>query len=375
MRIESISRYGRAFCRDESGSVLALTTVLLVSLLGLVALAADLGMVYVAKGEAQRTADAAALAASNTLIVEPGKHDLARRVAISTAAQNTVRKDTVRLLPEDVVVTDTSVEVNVRRLASRGQALTTSFAAALGFRTVDITATARAGVFPAGSATCFKPFIVPDLWQDANANARYDAGELYGSTVTGYGTAFRNDGYVRDFGRPITLYPGTAGQALVPSWYFLMRMPGNEGGDDIRKTIASTTCNRTVFSAGEERTVDQESGLKKGPVKQGVDDLIAEDPNAYWDATARTVKGSRFGEEAWRASPRVINVALFDPRQPVEPGTKPITITNFVAVFLERTSGDQIIGRFVSVVGISTGTDCRDSGKCAPFAKHARLVH
>jgi Flp pilus assembly protein TadG len=365
---------GAAYARDEKGSVLPLTAVLLSALIGMVALAVDLGMVYVAKSEAQRAADAAVLAGSTVLITEPGKTDLARRVAIATAGRNRIRKDTVRLLPEDVTVTDTSLVARAQRLSVRGDALRTSFAGVLGVRTIDVAAQARVGVFPAGSATCFKPFIVPDLWHDANGNGRYDAGELYDRGGTGYGTDFRKDGYIRDFGRPITLYPGTTGQSLVPSWYFLMRMPGNEGGSDIRTTIAATSCNPTVFTVGEERMVDQESGLKKGPVKQGVDDLIAQDPGAYWDATARTVKGSRFGEDAWRASPRVINVALFDPRQPVEPGTRPITITNFVTVFLERTSGDQIVGRFLPTVGISTGTDCRSTGTCAAFARFARLV-
>jgi Flp pilus assembly protein TadG len=370
----SIFASGGRYRRDESGSVLPLTAVLLSALTGMVALSVDLGGVYVARGEAQRAADAAALAGSTVLITEPGKLDLAARVAVSTAAQNRIRKDSVRLLPEDLAVTDTSISVTARRLNARGDALRTSFAGVLGVRTIEITAQARVGVFPAGSATCFKPFIVPDLWHDGNGNSRYDAGELYDRSTTGYGTDFRKDGYVRDYGRPITLHPGTTGASLVPSWYFLMRMPGNEGGSDIRATIASSTCNSTVFTVGEERTVDQESGLKKGPVKQGVDDLIAQDPGAYWDETARTVKGSRFGEEAWRASPRVINIALFDPRQPVEPGTRPITIANFATVFLERTSGDQIVGRFLPTVGISTGADCRSTGTCASFAKFARLV-
>jgi len=362
------------YLRDEDGSVLPLTALLLSVLLGMAAFAIDLGMVYVAKAEAQRASDAAALAGSTVLITEPGKPDLARKVAMSTAGRNRIRRDTVRLLAGDVAVTDTGLTARVQRAGARGDALRTVFAGALGLRTVDVAAETRVGVFPAGSATCFKPFIVPDLWHDANGNGRYDAGESYDKGVTGYGTDFRKDGYTRDLGRPITLYPGSSGVSLVPSWYFLMRMPGNDGGSDIRTTIATTTCNTTVFSVGEERTVDQETGLKKGPVRQGVEDLIALDPGAYWDATARTVRGSRLGEEAWRASPRVVNIALFDPRQPVEPGSRPITITNFATVFLERTSGDQIVGRFLPAVGISGGTDCRSSGNCAAFAKFARIV-
>lgn len=364
----------RGFAQDRRGSVLPLTALVLGGMIASAAVAVDLGMIYVARSEAQRAADAAALAGSIALITEPGRLELARQMAISTAAKNRVRLDSVRLLPEDVVVSDTTVTARVQRLGSRNNALPTTFAAALGIRTLDVAAEARVGVFPAGAATCFKPFIVPDLWNDANGNGRYDAGETYDRGLTGYGTDFRKDGYSRDLGRPISLYPGSTGLALAPSWYFLMRMPGNEGGSDIRTTIASTTCNSTVFSVGEERVVDQESGAKKGPVRQGVEDLIALDPGAYWDGTSRTVRGSRFGAEAWRASPRVINIALFDPRQPVEPGTRPITITNFATVFLERTSGDQIVGRFLPAIGTSIGVDCRSTGTCAAFAKLARLV-
>ena len=36
--------------------------------------------------------------------------------------------------------------------------------------------------------SCFKPWIVPDRWDDANANGVYDVGEFYDPVVTGYST-------------------------------------------------------------------------------------------------------------------------------------------------------------------------------------------
>jgi Flp pilus assembly protein TadG len=364
----------RFLVRDERGAGTIIAGLAFAVLAGTAALAVDMGMLYTARSEAQRAADAAALAGANALIVAPGNHDFARGIARRTAEQNTIRQAPVELLAGDITVTATELTVHARRLQERGNPVTTWFARTLGVRSVDVAARASAGVFPAGAATCLKPFIVPDLWHDVNGNGRYDAGELYQASVTGYGTDFRKDGFVRDLGRPITLYPGTANQGIVSSWYFLLRIPGNQGGDDIRRTIASTECNRTILSVGDEIPADQETGIKKGPVRQGFNDLIALDPNATWDPVTRMVRNSVMGPDAWRASPRVVTIALFDPREPVAPGARPIRITNFATVFIERTQGDDIIGRFLPTVGISTGTDCRTAGNCAPFASHTRLT-
>ncbi len=363
-----------ALLHDERGAVAWVVAAVLAAMVTSGALAVDLGMAYVARSEAQRVADAAALAGAAALIEVPGDVGRARRIAAEVAAGNAVRNKPVTLLPEDIEVSTISLTVHVRRLASRDEALETWFSRALGSGTIDVSARSRASVTGAGGSTCLKPFIVPDLWHDANGNGRYDPGELYDPHVTGYGNGFRNDGFVRDVGRQVLLKPGSNSQAMVPNWYFLIRLPGNKGGADIRDEIATSECNPTVLTFGEDMQVEQETGNMKGPVRQGVNALIASDPNAYWDATTGSVKGSLWGDAAWRASPRVINIALFDPRQPLDPSTRPIRISNFATVFVERTSGDDIVGRFVTTMGVAVG-DCSATNTCAAFAKTVRLTN
>ncbi len=58
---------GLVFCRQRKGAVIVMVAVLLVVLLGCVALAVDIGYLYVARTELQRTADAAAMAGALAL--------------------------------------------------------------------------------------------------------------------------------------------------------------------------------------------------------------------------------------------------------------------------------------------------------------------
>ena len=46
----------------------------------------------------------------------------------------------------------------------------------------------------------------------------------------------------------------------------------------------------------------------EGPTIQGAEDLIAQDPGAYWDNSTNTVKGSAFAQ-----SPRTFPIPLYDP--------------------------------------------------------------
>ena len=54
--------------RDERGSALVLYTVAMVGMMGMAALAIDLGMLRKARAEAQRAADASALAGASAIL-------------------------------------------------------------------------------------------------------------------------------------------------------------------------------------------------------------------------------------------------------------------------------------------------------------------
>ncbi|MBW3660051.1 MAG: hypothetical protein KY397_00255 [Gemmatimonadetes bacterium] len=373
--------------RDERGSTIVLAAVAMTALLSILALAIDLGMLFTARGEAQRAADSAALAGAASFIEAPDNEQRARDIAVQYAAANSVRKDAVALVPEDVEVDvpRMRVTVTVRRTADRGLAVATWFARVFGVDEVDVAARATAEASPAGAATCLKPFAVPDAWDDVDLDDRYDSGEYYHPTDTGYGSDFRNgqpsqngvdpDGttYEDDFGRPIVLKEGTPQEAIVPSWYFPWDVPQVSGSpatgaSRYRWNIAN--CNTSVIRLGEAYMV--ENGNMTGPTRQGVEDLIDQDPDASWDLAADSVVNSRY--VPWKASPRVANIPLFDPTQPVDPGKKPIVFNNITAFWVEEMKGKDVVGRFLFATGVGVGSDGLGGATEGPEVKFVRLV-
>ena len=179
--------------------------------------------------------------------------------------------------------------------------------------------------------------------------------------------------YVEDFGRPIALKEGTPQETIVPSWYFPWDVPQVDGSPDVgasryRWNIAN--CNTSVIGLGTEYMV--ENGNMTGPTKQGVQDLIAQDPDATWDVNADSVVGSAY--RPWKASPRVANIPLFDPTEPVYPGKKPIQFNNVTAFWIEGLKGSDVIGRFMYATGVGVGSDGLGGSSEGPDLKFVRLI-
>jgi Flp pilus assembly protein TadG len=355
---------------NERGSTILLVAIATTALLSMVALAIDMGMLFTARGEAQRVADSASLAGAGAMIKAPlGEEETrARNTAVEYGARNDVRKLSVVLEPEDVEVdmANRTVTVTVRRTADRGNAISTWFARVFDIDEVDVVAQATAEVVPAGGATCMKPFTVPDAWDDENGNEHYEDPEFYDAAVTGYGTDYRNgvpsdngvdpEGttYEYDFGRPLELHPGRPQEAIVASWYFPWDVPkGSEpdvGGDRYRWNIAN--CNTAIVSLGQAYM--PENGNMDGPTRQGSQDLIAKDPNAHFDIDVDSVVGSVY--QPWEASPRVGNMPLFDPRLQLEPGKRPIVFNSIIAFWIDDIRGNEVIGRFLNASGAVAGS-------------------
>ena len=144
-----------------ASGMLALTSV--------VALAIDVGLMTTARLEAQRAADAAALAGAGAFIASPGNGQLARQLATDYASRNEIRFREVTLLTDDVVVdTDAlTVTVYVHRNRERGNAIRTYFARVFGVDEVNIAAMATAEAAPAGGINCLLPVAIPDRWFEA----------------------------------------------------------------------------------------------------------------------------------------------------------------------------------------------------------------
>jgi Flp pilus assembly protein TadG len=370
---------------DERGSTIVLVALAMTALMSVVALAVDVGMLFTARSEAQRAADAAALAGAGELIfADPGDQETeerARTVAIEYGDMNTVRNAQADVLPEDVEVDVAGgrVTVTVRRIAERGNAVGTWFATVFDVNEVDVAARATAAIESAGSAKCVKPFAIPDRFWDKNGNGTFDGNDEYDPEVHGYGSPWRNSGspgddgqgYTNDFGREVKLKQGGP-DSHQPSWYYPWDMPQadgepTEGADRYRWNIAN--CNPAIVSVGEEYNV--ENGVMHGPTEQGSNDLIVQDPSAYWDVSDNVVAGSAW-DPAWMDSPRIVLVPVFHPGRPFEPGKKPIEFTNFIAMFFEGVEGSgsdqEVVGRIMYASGIAGG----EVG--APGAKFVRLV-
>src|SRR5262245_62080926 len=388
--------------RSERGAVTVLVAVSMLTLLAFLALAIDLGMLYVAHNDAQRAADAAALAGASAFL------EMAPTSASSTAhsrAMEYARRNTFQNGPIDstevqirVVPESTLVGVRIQRDSVR-----TLFARVLGIRSVPIGAYAAAQALSAGNAKCLKPFAVPDMWNDANGdtngNRVWDPNEnwVFGDnpgdryekytgsqgtpTETGYGSAFRNPGspFTNDFGRQLNLKaqdpksPYVAQPGIFLPWQIPLdpaQAPckgGFGGASAYRNNICS--CNNSPVTLNTPYPI--EPGNMVGPTSQGVSELIKDDPSAYWDQSTQTVKGSTYGS-GWMNSPRIVKLAMFAPGQITKSGMQTIKFNNFALMFVEsqKSPKDPVYGRFLYYV---SGQD-DPGGNTGSLVKTLKLV-
>jgi Flp pilus assembly protein TadG len=245
--------FWRAWVSDERGSATVIVALTATGLMALLALGIDLGALYTARSEAQRAADAAALAGASAFLEyqQESARSVAMERAMDFATSNDIRGR--RIAPEDVTITvnldSSTVRAHVRRTG-----LPTWFARLVGLDAVDVAAQATAWAGPAGAAQCVKPFAVPDMWeeksQDLNQNRIWDEGERWRyepengdryapysgpggpSDETGYGGGWR-DGYTDtqgrrftgDYGRRITVKVTDPRDAWQPSFFLPWVLP------------------------------------------------------------------------------------------------------------------------------------------------------
>jgi hypothetical protein len=354
-------------CRDEQGMSFVFVGIGFTAFLAATTLAIDVGMFMNARTQAQNSADAGALAGATALVFN-GYNNRASsgpavQGAISAATANKVIGTAPTVLPADVTFplgptgVDNRVQVFVHR--SGPNAVPTLMGALFGVSSVDINAVATAEASPANAMTCVKPFMIPDKWKE-NTNPPWDTGDTFEAydnkgnplpnadvfidandpvNYTGYTTA-------RDAGTVLTLRAGT-GSNINPSFYFSWKMPDDIGGNFYRENIAM--CNSSMMHSGDK--IIQEPGDKSGPTIQGIEDLIAKDPNAHWDTGCNCVKGSAFP-----ISPRVFPIPLYNPQYYAD-GKKngrvaDFEITNFLGFFAEPPKGNSIPGRITQIIGI-----------------------
>ncbi len=387
MERERNGREGR-----EGGATIVLVALALTALLSVVALAVDVGMLLNSRSEAQRAADAAAMAGAQSLIPEPDDADRAENFAIQFGEMNVVFNQQANILPEDVDVdlANGRVTVRVRREAARGNAVGTWFANVFGVSEADVGAVATARVGQAAAATCVKPWAIPDAWNDENRDKTYDPGEFYQADQTGWGTSYRNAGepghgqmadgfgldYQNDRGRQVRISVGDPRETAVSGWYYPWDVPQTESGECSGGPIgqggrcyewAIANCHPQIIQLGAVYKV--ETGGMPGKMKPGINALIGSDPDARWDSSADSVVGSQF--TPWESSPRKVIVPFYDPTVfPLGQGKQDIVFNNFGEIWIEGMVGDDVMGRFL---GFAVGVG-GDPGPRVPGLQFVQLV-
>jgi hypothetical protein len=419
--------------RGATITIVALSTA---AILAMGAITVDMGMLYKMRLDAQRTADAAALAGASAYLEYPAVQakDSAYARAWRYIAANYIGGrgiNTTKATDAPVPVrgsysewraTEAKVEFapdiyRVRVTVWRPQA-PSFLGRILGVTGTRIQAYAAAEATDAGGAKCVKPFALADIWNETTAgsdadgnrfwdtdeNWEYGPGDTYGPwdgeetdvlgepQETGYGSSWRDgngQGYLRDRGRQLVIKPQDPQQNNVirPGHFFAWDMPddpdngvsngcpagGGNGAQDFEHSICS--CNDAEIYTDTE--YDLKPGNMVGPTKQGITNLMKQDPGAKWSPTADGGKGAVTGSKYsnWRDSPRVIKVALYDPAEEYKSGRISIKFNNIALMFVEdytRPKGqaeDAIVGRFITFAqGSAT------PGPGGPLAKVLRLV-
>jgi len=350
---------------DRRGSTLPIVLVLLTVILSLAAVAVDVGMLYTARSEAQRSADAAALAGASAFVDLPPRMapDSALGRAVAIAAQNPVQSQAVQ--PGEVTVQVVEDSSKVRVWIRRGT-VGTLFARVFGVQSAIVSARAAAWAQPVPKTDCVKPFAPPDFWHDAdddlNRNRIPDGLEIWkyeeklgdyfrpytgAVTATPAETGFRSRyrGADRDFGRQVVVKITDADLTQVPGLFYLWHLdPSDVAGASLRDWIRR--CHPATFQTGKQYKLL--GGDRQGPVYQAVQELIQQDPGAYWSPQTQRVEGSRVSP--WWKSPRIVKVPFYDPRTLGK--DKHVKFTHFSWVFIEgqKSDNDPVLARYLNFV-------------------------
>jgi Putative Flp pilus-assembly TadE/G-like len=251
----------------QRGNTLLMVAASMTVILGLAALGIDLISFYAARSEAQRSADAAALAGATFWSRSgctssssgcSGFQTGAMNEAVDVGNQNLIGGVSPNIQSGDFSwnyspASNPRISVTVQRTAARGNALPTYFAKILGFSSVDVSATATAEAYNPGATgptvgnLCVKPWLLPDTIANASV-----------------------------LGTPLTIDPaGGLGEipVILPSGTVSPECPTCSSANDDPYQQSIQCCNTRKITCGSV-TLPVAGGTLKQDTKGGVKCLI-----------------------------------------------------------------------------------------------------
>jgi hypothetical protein len=366
---------------EERGFATVMVSMCMAALMGLTALAVDLGRAYLKRSALQTAADAGALAGANSLMAEGRDIEKLRLIVTNYAVRNLTEADAPAkaLTDADIVflrdgVPDeqepNQVEVTISLSGQRDNAFPLYFGKAVGKPAMDIVVTSRAGLAGMCSSKCAKPFVVPTKyeWDDeaAPGTKYYRNGTLDVESPQEMGTV-NVLGYTQDdVGTQIIIKPGDPSLTIVPGQYNLVDLPAVNKGDPVtgaamvKENIEGCTGSNSFATVAPGDELLLEPGNSAGPVKAGTSTLIGLDPYAAWDESTNAIEGSSFSDPL--DSPRVVIISFYDPRYPPSGGRNTLTVYEMGAFFIESVdSTGNVQARFINTVAVdpdADGSDC-----------------
>jgi hypothetical protein len=408
--------------RGERGAITIQVAFALIALIGFTTFVVDYGVMWVSRRQAQNGADAGALAgaigmmqegndaaailsarhfADNSVVWGQGNSAANVDVALSGPSVNIppcgiapgcIRVDIMRNQPD-------------RAGALRGNPLPTYFGSIVGINSQGVRATATAQLGSGNAIRCLLPFAVIDRWKDdydTNKDATYypydpltgtqgwSPNDKYEPTlgdtyIAPYGGNTSHTGWTvdGDYGRQLIIKDGDVGDYSA-GWAQKIDLVGSTGASDYSWNIQN--CNPTPIgiatasepcapAPGGDTTgreingcVSVGTGMSQGPtVQNGINPLVAQDPGAYWSATAAGPGGKTGAvvDSSGTVSmngPRIRPIVIFDINHYIASGCTGTNcigkVANIVGFFVEGACGDvESAGR------LTVGNTCENPSK------------
>ena len=153
------------------------------------------------------------------------------------------------------------------------------------------------------------------------------------------------------FGNP------SGSQPVAPGNYFPVALPtwdgDSQGASDYQNNIAH--CNGVPVAIDTE--IISEPGAMVGPTAHGMDNLIAQDPNATWDVATQSVQNScaQAATPCAAISPRIVAIPIFDTgwfHEGKQTGRTQLRIVNILGFFINSMQGQDVSGVFMRIPGV-----------------------
>jgi hypothetical protein len=299
----------KAKIREEKGTILVIAAGSMVVMMLFAAMAIDVGSLLTARNQLQAAVDASALAGAAGLLVDQTD---AINMAITTAAANTC-------VEQPVVVTsgDISFPASNRIRVHGTHPVNLNFARVIGMNTVNVEAIAEAEIGRIIGTRGMRPWAIPDMEWPIGTPVMLKCGSL--------GAPSTNPGHFY----PIDFPPLNKGTPIV-------------GAQQYEENIAWGS--QDFVEIGDQLQV--EPGNQIGPTKHGINELIAQDPYAYYNDIDGVIQGSMF---SGNSSPRIVKIPLFDPDYPPDSGRNYLDVIGLASFFVVGLQGNDVIGIFLEI--------------------------